>query len=97
MLDCQFVATPMLEKLKFLMDMGEEPVDPTHDHCLVGKLIHLMHSQPDISFVVGVVSRFMDKSQTSHLQAAKHILRYVVGTRNFSIFYPQANNLQVTG
>jgi hypothetical protein len=45
---------------------------------------------------VGVVSRFMAKPQTSHPQAAKRILRYVARTKNFGIFYPQANNLQVT-
>jgi hypothetical protein len=51
----------MLERLKLLTDMEEEPIDPTHYRCLVGKLIHLMHSPPDISFAVRVVSRFMAK------------------------------------
>jgi hypothetical protein len=41
MTHCQPVSTPMLEKLKLIMDMGEEPVDPTHYRFLVGKLIHL--------------------------------------------------------
>jgi hypothetical protein len=44
MLNCQSVATPMLEKLRLLTDMEEEPVDPTHYPCLVGKLIHFTHS-----------------------------------------------------
>jgi transposase InsO family protein len=97
MLNCQPVNTPMLEKLKLLTDMQEEPVDPTHYRCLVGKLIHLTHLRPDICFAVGVVSRFMANPQTSHLQAAKRILRYVAGTRNFGILYPRANDLQVMG
>jgi hypothetical protein len=89
------MATPMLERLKLLTDMGEEPVDPTHYRCLVGKLIHLMHSRPNISFAVRVVSRFMAKPQVSHLQAAKRILCYVAGTRNFGIFYLSTNSLKV--
>ena len=52
MSNCQSIATPMLEKLKLLTDMGKELVDPAHYCCLVGKLIHLTHSRPDISFAV---------------------------------------------
>lgn len=93
LLDCQAVSTPMLEKLKLATDIGEEPVDPTHYRCLVGKLIHLTHSRPDISFAVGVVSRFMMRPQLLHLQATKQILRYVAGTMNYGIFYSSANDL----
>jgi hypothetical protein len=97
MTHCQPVSTPMLEKMKLTTDMGEEPVDPTHYRFLVGKLIHLTHSRPDISFAVGVVSHFMAKPQVSHLQAAKRILRYIAGTRSYGILYPRNNNLRVTG
>ena len=97
LLDCQPVSTPMLEKLKLTTDMGEEPIDLTYYRCLVGKLIHLTHSRPDISFAVGLVSRFMAQPQSSHLQAAKWILHYVAGTRNDGIFYPSTNDLQVFG
>jgi hypothetical protein len=87
----------MLEKLRLLTDMEEEPVDPTHYPCLVGKLIHFTHSYPNISFAVGVVSRFMARPQISHLQAVKRIPRYISGTRDFGILYPTTNDLCVSG
>jgi hypothetical protein len=67
MLFCQHVATSMLDKLKLFTNMKGEPVDPTYYRCLVGQLIHLTHTRPNISFTVGVVSRFMTKPQVPHL------------------------------
>eukprot|EP00253_Pinus_taeda_P021274 PITA_21274 len=46
---------------------------------LVGKLLYLTHTRPDLSFVVGLVARFMQTPHESHWKAAKRILRYVRG------------------
>jgi hypothetical protein len=43
---------------------------------MVGKLIHLTHTRPNISFAVGMVSRYMAGPHVSHLLAMKQILRY---------------------
>jgi hypothetical protein len=47
----------------------------------------LNHTRPDISFVVGIVSRYMKKIHESHWKVAKRILRYVRGTFQFGIHY----------
>jgi hypothetical protein len=46
---------------------------------------------------VGIVSRFMETPCQSHLQAAKHILRYVKGMQNDGIFYSCANKMELVG
>lgn len=97
MLSCQHSTNPMTEKLKLATEMDAEPVDPTYYRCLVGKLIHLTHTRPDISFAVGVVARYMAQPQAPHLLAAKKILRYLSGTRGFGILYPKGNSMQISG
>eukprot|EP00253_Pinus_taeda_P026954 PITA_26954 len=52
-----------------------------------GKLLYLTHTRPDLSFVVGLVARFLQNPRESHWKAAKRILRYVRGTVQFGIHY----------
>ena len=64
---------------------------------LVGSLIYLTLTLPDISYVVGVVSRYMSNPKKSHLDAVKLILMYVKGTINCGILYKKTNDCQVMG
>ena len=54
---------------------------------LVGSLLYLTHSHPDLSFVVGRVSHYMQTPHEIHSKAAKRILRYIRGTIQFGIHY----------
>jgi hypothetical protein len=77
MTNCKSAPTPFLSGVK-LEDGGETPlVDNTLYIQLVGSLLYLTHSRPDLSYAVGVVSRFMQEPHELHWKAAKHILRYV--------------------
>eukprot|EP00253_Pinus_taeda_P016442 PITA_16442 len=66
---------------------SKEEVDATLYRQLVGKLLYLTHTRPDLSFAVGLVARFMQTPRESHWKAAKRILRYVRGTIQFGIHY----------
>jgi hypothetical protein len=91
MTDCKSAPTPFLSGVK-LEDGGETPlVDNTLYRQLVGSLLYLTHSRPDLSYAVGIVSRFMQEPHELHWKYAKHILRYVQGTITFGIHY--ATNL----
>jgi hypothetical protein len=57
---------------------------------LVGNLMYLTATRPDIMFAVSLISRFMEAPYSEHWEAAKRILRYVKGTTDYGIFY-QAN------
>jgi hypothetical protein len=61
MQDCRPHQTPMMEGLCIIANMKTKEVDAIEYHKMVGKLIYLTNSRPNISFVVGVVSRFMAK------------------------------------
>ncbi|KAJ0566009.1 putative RNA-directed DNA polymerase [Helianthus annuus] len=65
---------------------GEE-VDETLYKSLVGSLMYLTVSRPDIMYVVSLISRFMAKPREDHFLAAKRVLRYIRGTYKFGLRY----------
>jgi hypothetical protein len=74
MTDCKSSLTPFLSRVK-LEDGGETRlVDNTLYRQLVGILLYLTHSKPDLSYAVGTVSRFMQELHELHWKAAKRIL-----------------------
>ncbi|XP_026396613.1 uncharacterized protein LOC113291276 [Papaver somniferum] len=64
---------------------------------LVGCLRYLTATRPDIMYAVCLVSRFMEESRQSHLQAAKRVLRYVIGTTSIGILYNASEDLKLVG
>ncbi|KAG0598392.1 hypothetical protein M758_12G069100 [Ceratodon purpureus] len=94
---CKPASTPMLEKLKLVPEMNAPPVDVTHYQRLVGKLIFLTHTRIDIAYAVSVVSRFMQCPQEPHLQAVKHLYRYLRGTIDFALHYRRGEGSELQG
>ena len=86
---CNSTQTPMEARLRLRKNSTEKPVDATIYRSLVGSLRYLVHTRPDICFSVGIVSRYMEKPTVEHLEAVKHILRYVRGTLEYGCFYPK--------
>ncbi|KAL3687453.1 hypothetical protein R1sor_013762 [Riccia sorocarpa] len=85
--ECNLAITPMSEGLKLVSEMGEEDVDVKSYSRIVGKLLWLTNTRPDICYAVGIVSRFLQKPQVSHLNAIKRICQYLKGTVNHCIFF----------
>ncbi|PNY14437.1 putative copia-type protein, partial [Trifolium pratense] len=79
-----------LGKLNYFLD--EQAVDATLFKQVVGSLRFICNIRPDINYAVGSVSRFMSKPKTSHLIAAKRILRYLKGTQDYGLAFPTSNN-----
>jgi hypothetical protein len=95
MIDCTFAPTTFLLGVK-LEDGGETPLfDNTLYKQLVGSLLYLTHSKPDLSYAIGVVSRFMQEPHELHWKVAKCILRYVQGTITFGIHYATNSTLDL--
>nr|GFC50325.1 uncharacterized mitochondrial protein AtMg00810-like [Tanacetum cinerariifolium] len=82
----------MEHKLKLSKDEEGELADPTEYRSIVGALGYLTHTRPDLSFIVGVVSRFMEKPTVKHLEAVKRILRYIKGTLSYGLTYTRGEN-----
>ena len=64
---------------------------------MVGCLRYLLHTRPDLTYSVGVVSRYMQSPRESHAQAIKKILRYLKGTTSFGIKYNRSNDMKLIG
>ncbi|KAM1920512.1 hypothetical protein ACFX15_024298 [Malus domestica] len=64
---------------------------------MVGSLMYLIATRPDLMFVVSLISRYMEHPTESHLMAAKRILRYVKGTTSFGVFYRKGEDEKLFG
>jgi len=95
MVDCKPCETPI--DLKHILDNDEERVttDKGQYQRLVGKLIYLAHTRPDIAYAVSVVSQFMHNPKDSHLQAVYRLLRYLKSTTGKGILYKKHENLKL--
>ncbi|KAI3768676.1 hypothetical protein L2E82_19506 [Cichorium intybus] len=86
MMECNAVVNPMVPGCRLSHDEGE-PVDETLFKQLVGSLMYITITRPDVQFVVSYISRFMSKPTESHFAAAKRVLRYIQGTLDYGIWY----------
>jgi hypothetical protein len=68
MLGCRPSVAPIDQKFKLSVE-AREPIDRERYQRLVGRLIYLSHTRPDISFVVSVVSRYMHDPREGHMDA----------------------------
>lgn len=97
MTECRPSAVPLPEGTVLFTDMSAAPVDSTHYSRLVGKLIYLTNTRPDISYFVGIVNRYMVAPQQPHLDAVRHILRYLRATSDFGLLYSRTSPSQLQG
>lgn len=77
MADCKPRPTPFLSGVKLEAQCSFPLVDVTFYRQLVGSLIYLTHTCPDISFADGMISRFMQEPHELHWNSTKHILHYI--------------------
>lgn len=84
---CNACQTPMECRLKLKKDDEAKLVDASLYRTVIGSLRYLVHTRPDITHAVGIVSRFMEKPTVTHWTAVKQILWYVRGTLNYGCCY----------
>ena len=97
MQECKAAITPTVMGLKLSRDDSSKDFDPSSYKSIVGSLMYLTATRPDIMHVVSLISRFMEKPKEAHCQAAKRILRYVKGTKRFGILYTTSENSELVG
>ena len=90
------VDTPLEVNLKLSKDSGDLFPDPTLYNQLVGSLIYLTNTRPDISYVVNLVSQFMTLPRHLHLAVVHHILHYLPSTPHRGLFFPTRSSLILT-
>eukprot|EP00253_Pinus_taeda_P027362 PITA_27362 len=85
--DCKPAPSPSQSGVKISVTCTSPKVDATLYHQLVGKILYLTHTCPDLSFDVGLIAQFMQTPPEIHWKAAKRILHYVRGIVQFGIHY----------
>ncbi|XP_020979178.1 uncharacterized protein LOC110271878 [Arachis ipaensis] len=96
-LDCKPLSTPFDYSQKLSKESGTILIDNTIYRQLIGRLLYLTNTRPDISSAVGRLSQFLDCATTSHLQAAFRVLRYLKGRPATGLFFSSTSNLHLTG
>ncbi|GJU08294.1 putative ribonuclease H-like domain-containing protein, partial [Tanacetum coccineum] len=81
--------TPMETKLPLTKDEEAFDVDVHLYRSMIGSLMYLTASRPDIMYAVCVCSRFQVTPKTSHLNAVKRIFKYLKGKPNLGLWYPR--------
>ncbi|XP_047314378.1 secreted RxLR effector protein 161-like [Impatiens glandulifera] len=95
--ECNPVATPMELGTKLFRFKGGDCTDAIKYRSLVGSLRYLTCTRPDIAYSVGIVSRFMEEPNYTHLKAIKRILRYIRGTSSLGLLYSETKEYKLIG
>ena len=95
--DAKPIKTPMATNGHLDLDEGGNPVDQKLYRSMIGSLLYLTASRPDIIFSVCICARFQAAPRECHLTAIKHILRYLKFTPNIGLWYPKGAHFDLVG
>ena len=91
------VSTPMVQNEKLQFNDGAEKVDASLYRSLVGSLINLTNTHPDIVYYVSIVSRYMNKPSKEHYAIVKRILQYIQRTKKKGLHYKKQIEFNLKG
>nr|GEU63744.1 hypothetical protein [Tanacetum cinerariifolium] len=94
---CDPVGIPMEIKDNLDLDQNGTPVDATKYRSMIGALIYLTSSRPDIVHATCLCARYQAKPTEKHLKEVKRIFRYLRGTINTGLWYMKDSDFELTG
>jgi len=89
--------TPLMSDTKPLFDTNKTSYNADSYRRLIGKLLYLTNSRPDINYFVHLLSQFVQAPTAYHHQSAQHILRYLKAAPGRGLFFPRETDLQIKG
>ncbi|GJW46456.1 retrovirus-related pol polyprotein from transposon TNT 1-94 [Tanacetum coccineum] len=92
--DSKPTKTPMSTEIKLTKDDEADSVDSSKYRGMIGSLLYLTASRPDIMFSVCLCARFQENPKTTHLEAVKRIFRYIRGTIHLGLWYPKGTGIE---
>nr|GEZ92423.1 retrovirus-related Pol polyprotein from transposon TNT 1-94 [Tanacetum cinerariifolium] len=90
------VDTPMVEKSKLHEDKEGKAIDPLHYRGMIGTLLYLTASRPDLQFAICMCARYQARPTEKHVHAVKRIFRYLRGTIHRGLWYPNDSSVALT-
>eukprot|EP00253_Pinus_taeda_P034504 PITA_34504 len=88
--DSKPVCTPMVIGCSLIANNESAVVHQPTYRSMIGSLLYLTGTRPDIRHAVGIVGRFQANPKETHLQVVKRIFKYLQGTQNYGLWYPKA-------
>ncbi|GJY75864.1 retrovirus-related pol polyprotein from transposon TNT 1-94 [Tanacetum coccineum] len=95
--DSSSVKTPMVPPNNLGPDLAGKPVNETSYRGMIGSLMYLTATRPDIQFSTVLCARYQSNPKESHLTAVKRILRYLKGTPTLGLYYPKCLGFDLKG
>jgi hypothetical protein len=95
--DCRPMSTPMITNWKKLSASDSQLVDATVYRNLIGSLMYLVNTRPNICFAVNTLSHYMVELRSVHMVGAKHVLRYIAGTVDYDLDYVRGDGVNLIG
>ncbi|GJW06864.1 hypothetical protein Tco_1569287 [Tanacetum coccineum] len=92
--DSKPTKTPMLTEIKLTKDDEADSMDSSKYRGMIGSLLYLTASRPDIMFSVCLCARFQENPKTTHLEVVKRIFRYIRGTTHLGLWYPKGTRIE---
>nr|GEV35120.1 uncharacterized mitochondrial protein AtMg00810-like [Tanacetum cinerariifolium] len=94
--NCDTVLTPMVEQAKLKLDLVGKPVDHTDYRIMIGSLMYVTSSRPDIMFATCMCARYQANPNEHRVSAVKRIFRYLKWTINLGLWYPKDYGFDLT-
>nr|GEV89831.1 retrovirus-related Pol polyprotein from transposon TNT 1-94 [Tanacetum cinerariifolium] len=94
--NCDTFPTLMVEQAKLKLDLVGKPVDHTDYRSMIGSLMYVTSSRPDIMFASCMCARYQANPNEHHVSAVKRIFRYLKGTINLGLWYPKDYGFDLT-
>ena len=95
--ECRPMTTPMIANWKKIDMSDDDEVNPTLYRLLIGSLMYLVNTRPDICYAVNTLSQFMLEPKRAHWAAARHVLRYLQGTIELGLKYTRSSDVRLSG
>ncbi|GJT61876.1 hypothetical protein Tco_1005409 [Tanacetum coccineum] len=92
--DSKPIKTPMASETKLTRDEDGEPIDDTIYRGMIGSLLYLTASRPNIMFSVYLCAHFQEAPKASHLEVVERIFRYIKGTSYLRLWYPKGTGVE---
>jgi len=93
---CKPTFVPLPTNLKLSIDQGPLLPDPERYRRLIGGLLYLNLSRPNVSYAIQHLSLFLTQPRTPHMEAAIHVVKYFKSTINKGLFYLSSPDLSLT-
>jgi hypothetical protein len=95
--DCKPMSTPMVTNWKKISVYESKLVDAKRYHQLIGSLMYLVNTRPEICFTMNIFNHYMVEPRSVHWIGEKHVLRYIARLVDYGLDYTRGDGIRFIG